>query len=418
MHILLLFHHYRTLKERGGLRSFQIGTHLTIKGNIVNAVIPGIDPLTENYYPGLIGKLYLKEVIQGVRIYRVNSFKNRRHSKLSRILYFISSAFMQLVMTLKIRPCDAIICTSLPPSMLLLAFLLSRIRRIPLIVDVRDLPFDYSVETQYLRKNTIVRFAMKIEAAIYNKVEAIVTISQGLKEMIIDKGVCDKKVFFLPIGYDKNYCEKTINWNRDLREESGLKGKFIVLYTGSMGYLVDIMTILNAAELTKEHDDIFYLFVGSGQRITEYKKIAKKRKIQSIFTGEVSKETAILYSSITDVCVYALGDNRIFSTFLGNKVFDYLGMGKPLIFCGPDGDISRIVREAECGICLPPKDFRGLSETIIDLYINPEKKRAMGNRAKSYIEANYNTEIFMEQLEKIIYSSVQGHIKKSAYNGI
>lgn len=410
MNILLLFHHYRTLKERGGLRSYQIGTYFARKGNDVSAVIPGIDPLTENRYSGLKGKLYLKEVIEGVNIYRVNSFKNKRSSKLSRILYFISSACMQLAISLRIRPCDVIVCTSLPPSVLFLAFILSRVRRIPLIVDVRDLPFDYSVETQYFRQNSVVRFVMKIEAIIYREVEAIVTISQGLKKMLIDKGVCDKSIFFLPIGYDKNYYEKTIDWKRDIKEELGLRGKFIVLYTGSMGYLIDIMTILDAAEQTRNNDNILYLFVGGGQRVVEYKKNAKERKLQSIFIGEVSKETAILFSSSADVCVYALGDNWIFSTFLGNKVFDYLGTGRPLIYCGPDGDISRIVRGSGAGICLPSKDFRGLSEAIIDLYQNPEKKRVMGKQAKYYVESKYDTEIFMERFEKIIHSSVRKNI--------
>ena len=406
MHILLLFHHYRTLKERGGLRSYQIGTYLRKKGYDVSAVIPGIDPLTENHYPGLRGKLYLKENIRGVNIYRVNSLKNRRSSKLSRILYFISSACIQFIVCMRIRSCDVVICTSLPPSLLFWAFILSRLRGIPLIVDVRDLPFDYSVETHYFKQNTLVRLAMKLEATIYKRVEAIVTISQGLKKMITDKGVHDKRVSFLPIGYDRCYYEKNIDWTRDIKKEFNLKEKFIVLYTGSMGSLVDIMTILNAAELTRNKNNIIYVFVGDGQRITEYKQIAKERKLQSLFTGEVSKETAILFSAASDVCVYALGDNWIFSTFLGNKVFDYLGTGKPMIFCGPDGDISRIIHEVKGGICLPPKDFQGLSEAIVDLHQNPKNKIAMGNHAKHLIEIKYDTENLIEHLEKIIYDSV------------
>ena len=92
-----------------------------------------------------------------------------------------------------------------------------------------------------------------------------------------------------------------------------------------------------------------------------------------------------------------------------NKVFDYLGTGKPMIFCGPDGDISRIIHEVKGGICLPPKDFQGLSEAIVDLYQNPENKIAMGNHAKHFIELKYDTGNLIAHLEKIIYDSVRNN---------
>jgi hypothetical protein len=85
-HILLLFHHYRSPKDVGGLRSWQIGTHLARMGYQVTAVIPGVDPLTGERYLHFKKKLMMEEYQEGVRIIRTNSTANERNSKVRRAL--------------------------------------------------------------------------------------------------------------------------------------------------------------------------------------------------------------------------------------------------------------------------------------------------------------------------------------------
>ncbi len=392
---------------RGGLRSFEIGTYLAAKGHHVTAIVPGIDPLTEARHPGLKLKPWIKERIDGVTLLWVNSSSNERAIKLSRILYFLTSSCMQFLASFFVRKPDVLISTSLPPSLLMLAYLLARIRRIPLIVDVRDLPFDYSVATQYMRGGKLIGFLMKIEAAIYNRADFIFTVSKGILQMILGKGVSPEKTSFLPIGYDKLYYEKNIDFGRNIRKELGLNGKFLVLYAGSMGYVVDIMTVLKAAELTSKNENIFYVFAGAGQRLKEYEAFAFKKKLPAIFIGEVPKSDIILLCSTVDVCVYALDDKPIYGTFLGNKVFDYLGTGNPLLFCGPEGDITELLHESLGGICLKPGDFEGLAENILALYENPNKLKLLGKNAQKTVARKYLTQNLMDQLNDIIEKTVR-----------
>src|SRR6185503_21126293 len=120
-----------------------------------------------------------------------------------------------------------------------------------------------------------------------------------------------------------------------------------------MGYVVDVETMLEAARLTRDREDILYLFVGDGQRLTEYQGLSRRDGSQCVFTGRVPKYVVSEVCRRADVCVYPLINGKVIAALLGNKIFDYMGAGKTTIYTGPRGDVSRLIDAAGGGICLP-----------------------------------------------------------------
>ena len=145
-HILLNFNHYRTPQDLGGLRSWHIGSHLARNGYRVTAIIPGVDTLTGRKKNSLKGKLWSKEVINGVAVFWVNATDNDRKSKIKRALYYLSFSLLQAVVLSRVGKIHLIICMSMPVTSMLFSFMHSRLRKIPFAVDVRDLPTDTAVE--------------------------------------------------------------------------------------------------------------------------------------------------------------------------------------------------------------------------------------------------------------------------------
>jgi colanic acid biosynthesis glycosyl transferase WcaI len=403
MRILLLFHHYRTLAERGGQRSRQIGEYLSENGHEVTVVVPGVDPLTGKRHSKLGIKPYFMEISQGVSIYRVNATSFLRGRKIGRPLYLITSCFMQFFLSVWMKY-DIVICTSFPPSLPVSACCLCFLKAKPLIIDVRDLALDVSLDTKFLKNNFLLKLFCRIEYFVYRQATRVFTISRGIKQLIIDKGIDDKKIQFLPIGCDLEASNKGSNASRNIRRDLGIGDKFVALYAGSMGFLLDLMTMLKAANLTKDNSNIVYIFAGGGARAYEGEKYAVRYNLNVRFLGEVSKREAIGLCHTADVCLYSLWGQKTFSFFLGNKVFDYLGAGKPLIFCGPEGDITKLLKESGGGFGLPAQDAEGMAEKIRFLYENPEQKKIIGESAKHCIESKYLSNHSMEKLLKYINS--------------
>jgi glycosyltransferase involved in cell wall biosynthesis len=398
-----MFHHYRTPEQRGGLRSWHIGSYLTRNGYKVTAIVPGIDPLSGNMEPGLNGKLWHKETINGAKIIRVNSLKNNRISKLRRLMYYTSYSTLQFLCSCFVKKVDLIISTSMPLSSVFLSFVQAKLRGIPFVIDVRDLPTDSAIELNYFSENGLSKHILNFEAWLFRKADCLIPVSNGMARVLETKGIPPHKIRVVPIGYDGRDAYKGFtDWNRDIRAELGLEGKFIVLYAGTMGHVVDIPTVLEAANNIKDVQDITFVFVGGGQLIEEYKETAKKSGLNCIFLGPRPKSDIPLFCSQADVCVYPLKGSSIIGSLLGNKIFDYSGNYAPTLYSGPEGDIKALIENAGGGICVPAGDAKALSQSILSLYRDPGKKKRLGTNAALYVEKGYKVENMMQKFESII----------------
>ena len=58
--------------------------------------------------------------------------------------------------------------------------------------------------------------------------------------------------------------------------------------------------------------------------------------------------------------------------------------GKPVVVTDV-GSLPEVVDEGETGLVVPPKDTQALAEAVVSVLSNPEKRRAMGEKA--YLKA-------------------------------
>lgn len=401
-HILLFFHHYRTPQDVGGLRSWHIGNHFARMGLRVTVVIPGVDPLTGSKYEGLGHKFLVREYQDGVEIIRTNSTANERDSKIKRSIYYLTASLTQFLSTFSIENVDMLISTSIPLSSLILSHMISRIRKIPHIIDVRDLSIDTALELGYFPNNILTKYLLRIENWLYKQADSLICVSSGFAEVLKSKGIRNDKIHVIPIGYDKDTYERKANWNRDIKSELDLFQKFVVLYAGSMGYVVDILTLLDAAKRTLHNKDIVYLFIGHGQNFSKYRGIARDLKLNCFFKGPIPKLDIPVFCAQSDLCVYPLKGGKLIGSLFGNKVFDYMGSGTPIIYSGPEGDIQQLIKRSGGGIYIPAGDSKSLADTIMELHANPDRVRLLGKNAKRYIEDKYTVTKMMTRFQSVV----------------
>lgn len=414
--ILLCFQHFRTPRDMGGLRSWHIGRKLAKEGYEVEAVIPAVDTLYgARRWQGL--RFRKSEVIDGVKVHWVTSLSNNRKSKISRILYFLSSSLAQLLQLTIMRRPGLVISMSLPLSSLIISLVYSRICQVPFIVDVRDTHIDSALATGYLKSGSLVKFLQKIEAIAFRRADLNIAVSKGMAQILKEKGVSANKLRVIPLGYDGATCyQDYVDWSRNIRQELNLGNKFIVLYSGTMGYVIDLDTILLAAEQLKDQKDIVFLFAGTGQRHQELKKESETKKLNTIFLGQRPKQDIPLLCRQADVALYAVNDKQSLKAILGNKIFDYLGNGTPIINASKGGDVDSLIDSAKAGISVKYGDAEGMARAIIYLKDNPEEKLRMGTNGATYINQNLTAEISMEgfnyEVRQIIIGKHGNHTMK------
>ena len=174
-----------------------------------------------------------------------------------------------------------------------------------------------------------------------------------------------------------------------------------------MGYVVDIPTLLDAAKRTADISDIVYLLVGHGQNFAKYKEIAKRSKLNCFFLGPIPKLDIPVYCAQTDVCVYPLKGGNLIGSFFGNKVFDYMGSGTPIIYSGPDGDVQQLIHNSQGGIVVSAGNGQALADAILKLYGDRDLGQRLGENAKHYIEERYTVAKMMNDFHSAVSNFLQ-----------
>ena len=80
--------------------------------------------------------------------------------------------------------------------------------------------------------------------------------------------------------------------------------------------------------------------------------------------------------------------------------------GRPITGFGfPEGgDAPRVVRDAGCGVCVPPGEPARLAQAIVEAWANPAGCRAWGERGRQFVEANHDRERVVTLYESLFHA--------------
>jgi glycosyltransferase involved in cell wall biosynthesis len=277
------------------------------------------------------------------------------------------------------------------PSLLLTipGWIAASLWRVPIILNVADLWPDSIVEMGFMKDGLLIRLLTALESWSYRKAAYINVMTEGQREVLLrKKGVPARKVLFLPNGVDTiQFSPRPID--AALKQQLGLEGKKIFLWTGTQGHAHGLEHVLQAAKLLKNKPEIHFLFVGDGSERLNLERLRNNMGLQNVtFRDPVPPEELPPYFSISESGLASLRGIPIFDGARPSKIFPILASGKPLIFIGR-GEGARLVEKARAGVVVPPGDPTALAEAVLQLAGNPELARELGVNGRLFVEENH-----------------------------
>ena len=401
MRILLISQYYWP-EESGPCVSITELAESLAKREYKVTVVTGMPNYPTGYVSsGYRGKFYKTEERNGVNIVRAWFYPNSRKNFLVRgisALTFMVSSF--LVSSLNKKP-DVIYCLSSPVTTGFSAWILARCWRIPWLSHVIDL-FTEAIISAGLSKGIFTRFLFFLEHSIYHNADHIVTNSSDKMNYLINQDIPRSKLTYISDWADGNIIFPSKKENSLFREWN-LQDKFIVLFSGNMGYSSDLETVLMAAKQLYNFNEIYFLFVGDGVKCLELKKIASDLKLHNVkfypFQPRKKFPHLLAASDVTLVSLSPLGVK--FAT--QGKIFTQMASGKPILAITPKGnDILKILDDGQCGWWVESGDIDSLAKLLRDLQTNPGLVQKYGNNARSYFCKNYSIEKCTNQFDIIL----------------
>lgn len=399
MKILYFANHLRGPAKAGGARSWHQVRRLAAAAT-VKVIIPRFDPLTEE-------KFSLDPFPESLDVETVlaPSTPPRRSSTVGRLLYAISSMVGQAIVALRCKRPHVVVAMSAPISSALVPLVFAKIHGVPLVVDVRDIPTEVAREIGYVRFWPLLRVLDYLESKLLRAADQIVVVSKEMMPFLVEKGAAKAKLHWLPIGYDDfpEPSEDVVNKEREaLRNMFDVPPTTIVLYSGTLGNIMDVETVLRAADVLRERQTIGFVIVGAGQKLVEYKREAAAKQLNVKFLGRVSKRRVHEICRAVDICLYPIRGGSATGAMLGNKIFDYMGAGKCVIYAGPHGAVSTLVTESECGVVCAKNDDVKVAEWVEYFAAYPREREWRGENGRSYVIKNMKAADSAEKLLNLL----------------
>lgn len=354
------------------------------------------------------GKVFLRERINGIAVYRSYVYVPSKPNTLQRIAYDSSFSLSTFVTGLLVWEVDVIVCISPPLQLGLMAYILGKLKGVPFLFHIKDLLPDAAVNVGMLKNRRLVGLAHRLEKFIYETAAAIGVISPGFAENLYSKGVPKSKVYYLPDWIDIDFI-KPLGRNNIFRKQNNLpESDFLVMYAGNIGKKQALETVLDAASILRRQNDVVFFIVGEGTRKATLVKKAEEMNLSNLcFLPLQPKEMLPYMLSAADVLVLTQ-QAGITDICLPSKLLSNMASAIPIVAgVNKRSETARAIRDAEAGLVVPPENPQALAEAIVRLRGSAELREQFGSNGRAFVAKHFEKSKVLKKFERLLQTIVK-----------
>lgn len=342
------------------------------------------------------------EYRSGVDLYRVSVVSTPKKGFGRRLLYHFSFNWNVTLASLRIKKPDVIIGNGPVLWSGLPLLVKAIIPKIPFIYTVFDIYPDVLERLGMIKSRWVTNLIRGVEKIFYRKSSSIVVLSKGIKENLVSYGIDEKKIHIIPSCVDIDLFMPRTDHN-PLKENWGLQKKFVVLYAGNVGFSQGLETVLDAAAILSKKSRIEFVIVGDGVNLETLKQKARNDDLHNVQFHEFLpyQEVPDLYAA-ADACLVTMKPELVVES-VPSKTYTIMASGKPVVATVHiESEVGYLLQEANCGICVPPKDSQALSEAILRLYSNKEQRQVMAENSRKYAVQHFSRKVAASRYSDLI----------------
>lgn len=338
-------------------------------------------------------------------ILRVNinrKFNNKFIKYLYEYFYFmIMSIFKSF--KFKTKKYDYVFVTSPPIFIFISGFIVSKIKKSKIILDVRDIWPGSAVSAGMIEEDGIIyRLIEKLEVFMYKKSDIILCVSENMKEHICNY-VEDSKVTVVYNGVSNRDIQNVMKINSSKENDVKVNAKKKIYYAGNIGLVQNLEILIDVFIKNKSlHEKYEIHFIGDGAERNILESLVKENNLEKsiFFKGSMSKEKTIEYMSLdADVLFFSLKSDKVLDKTIPSKLFDYLMFNKPIIY-GINGEGKDILHKLNCGLAF--SDEESLKQALHNIYDSYELYKNNSCDNLNYVKNNFNRIEAFENMIKLL----------------
>ncbi|MCB9011624.1 MAG: glycosyltransferase family 4 protein [Actinobacteria bacterium] len=386
MKVLYVSQYFVSAEQAGGVRHWQHTRALAAAGHDVSVVTSYVQHKTRSVPERYAGHKVVREAEDGLDMWRVYSTPGYGRDLRSRVSNYTSFAWWAGVAMARIGRPDVVVASSpsLPAAAVAAAF--AAVRRVPFVLEVRDLWPDSAIAMGLVNDRATIAVARRLERFCYRRATRIVALTEGIRDGMIELGVPAGKITLITNGVDLDPTGAVPAPVAAPVADNAI----VAMYVGAHGTYSSLDTVLQAADLLRDRPDIQVLLVGDGDQKARLQELAASLDLPNVrFVDAVPKREVPGWLARADIALLPYQDRELFAGALPNKVFDYLAASRPILAAAPEGELTRLVRSADCGVCVPPERPEAMAAAIRELADRADRD-ALGARGHQVALRDYD----------------------------
>lgn len=214
-----------------------------------------------------------------------------------------------------------------------------------------------------------------------NRLNKIVCISDGIKQVLIEDGIPLKKLITIHSGINLHKFDEIVP-EHNFKQQLGIPEKDILI--GTIAAMVghkDYPNLLKAAKLIIERQhDVTFCAVGDGPDKSKILKLAEDLSLRNRFIFAGFRKDIGQFLKSFDIFVLA---SKLEG--MGTSILDAQAVGLPVIAC-ETGGIPDIITHNQNGLLVTARNEQALAEAISLLIESPDLRQNLGQNASKIVK--------------------------------
>ena len=327
-----------------------------------------------------------------VRVRHIMSY-NRNSSSRRMVSWLWSSVQVFFLLLFKYRKFETIFVTN-PPFAYLTGLILKR----EFSVIVYDTYPDALKNIGISENNPIYTAWEGMNRMIFGKAKNIFTLSESMT-LQLSEYVPKERITVIPNWSGSTKFGPVSREENPFIADNKLERKFVVLYSGNIGYTHNVEVLTEVAEKLKEETDICFLFIGEGRKKEELVKIAKQKNLDNCRFMTWQSPDILPYSlSAADLGVVTLNDTTA-QLSVPSKTYNLMAAGVALLSIAPETSaLAQLIQDHKNG-----RNFNaGQTMEIVDFILQCRNNRK---------ELSVMSENSLKASKKYTYSNAELYLK-------
>ncbi|NPV54616.1 MAG: glycosyltransferase family 4 protein [Firmicutes bacterium] len=345
----------------------------------------------------------IPEFYKGAQIIRFPNPWAGRKGLWMKILEYGIFTFWILVSSMRFgRKADAFLVQSSPPFAGLFVSMATMMRRVPIIYNLQDLFPDSAIKSGILRGRWLIECLRYLEKLTYRRATVVTAISRSFADHVVSLSPgCN--VVVLPNWIDVERIDYVPPCNNEFLTTCGLKGKFIVLYAGNIGFAQNLDVVVNAAAALRDNPEIVFVIVGDGQHKEAIQEKVRELCLSNVYIYPLQpEEKAAEVYSMAEIGLVTVRKG-IGHSSIPSKTWMIMACRRPVLAAiDDDSELAKFLSTEELGITVPPDDPQALSKAIVMLYEDVGLRQRLGARGRHYVEQNLSRSLITSAYDRLI----------------